>query len=213
MNSIPNPSFAWTPTYRVRIAIALIVGSLVFLDQVSKIQAHAELRTSDHPTDISVYTGRRVTLLTIGQESLGNPPDGPAFVSLSLNYVRNVGAAWGALSDLPDAIRVPFFYLVTLVAGVVIFMYLRSTPIDHRLVRFALYLVLAGAIGNFIDRIRYGYVIDWIDVRWNLLGWRYNFPNFNIADSAITVGIALMILDMLFIHPSPGKSSPASSAS
>jgi signal peptidase II len=61
-------------------------------------------------------------------------------------------------------------------------------------------LILSGAIGNFIDRIRYGFVIDWIDVRWNLLGWRYDFPNFNIADSAITVGVSLLLIDMLILE-------------
>jgi signal peptidase II len=61
-------------------------------------------------------------------------------------------------------------------------------------------LILSGAIGNFLDRVRFGYVIDWIDVRWNLLGWRYDFPNFNFADSCITVGVSFLLVDMLILE-------------
>ena len=79
-------------------------------------------------------------------------------------------------------------------------MYMRSTPAHHRLARFALCLIFSGAVGNFIDRIRLGYVIDWIDVEWNILGWTYNFPSFNVADSCITVGVTLLLFDLLFLE-------------
>ncbi|MEN9835542.1 MAG: hypothetical protein RL011_1735, partial [Pseudomonadota bacterium] len=82
----------------------------------------------------------------------------------------------------------------------IILLYLRSTPVHHRLAIFSLSLILSGAIGNFLDRVRFGYVIDWIDVRWNLAGWRYDFPNFNFADSCITVGVSLLLIDMLFFE-------------
>jgi signal peptidase II len=126
--------------------------------------------------------------------------------------VRNLGAAWGALSNLPDNIRVPFFYVVTIVAVFIIGLYIRSTPVEHRLAIFSLGLILSGAIGNFIDRLRLGYVIDWIDVRWNLVGWRYDFPNFNIADSAISVGVAFLLFDMAVLETLRRRSEKAATA-
>lgn len=175
----------------------MIIGS-VGLDQVSKIQSEENLMMWSHETDPNLYKGQRYPLTSWGSNL---PDDGSKFyLSFNLNYVRNLGAAWGALSGLPDNVRIPFFYLVTVVAVVIIGLYIRSTPVEHRLAIFALGLILSGAVGNFIDRLRLGYVIDWIDVRWNLFGWRYDFPNFNIADSAITVGVAFLIFDMMVLE-------------
>jgi signal peptidase II len=131
---------------------------------------------------------------------------------LGFNYVRNLGAAWGALSNLPDNVRVPFFYVVTIVAVFIIGLYIKTTPVEHRLTIFALGLILSGAVGNFIDRLRVGYVIDWIDVRWNLMGWRYDFPNFNVADSAITVGVLFLLFDMLVLESLRRRSDKTNTA-
>jgi signal peptidase II len=177
--------------------LLMTLGS-IGLDQVSKVHAQDKLMRWSDETDPSQYLGQRYPVW-----AAGNPfhNEGSKFyVSFSTNYVRNLGAAWGALSSLPDGVRVPFFYMVTLLAVVIIGVYMRSTPVNHRLAIFALGLILSGAIGNFIDRVRLGYVIDFIDVRWNLLGWRYDFPNFNGADSAITVGVGLLMFDMLVLE-------------
>lgn len=174
----------------------MVLGS-IGLDQVSKIHAQEKLMVWSDATDPGLYRGQRFPLWAAGSPF---ESDGNFYLSFSTNYVRNLGAAWGALSGLPDGVRVPFFYLVTIAAVIIIGLYLRSTPAHHRLAIFALTLILSGAIGNFIDRLRLGYVIDWIDVRWNLFGWRYDFPNFNIADSAITVGVAFLMIDMLVLE-------------
>jgi signal peptidase II len=77
--------------------------------------------------------------------------------------------------------------------GFITFMYVRLTP-DQRRVRWALALVAGGAVGNFVDRLLRGYVIDFIDWHWrNQPGMRW--PTFNVADAAICVGVALMLLD------------------
>ncbi|ALC15274.1 lipoprotein signal peptidase [Desulfuromonas soudanensis] len=107
-----------------------------------------------------------------------------------ITYVRNKGAAFGILSDSP--LRIPFFITVALVAALGILWYLSRTRADQRLLHFALALVFSGAVGNLIDRIRLGEVIDFLDVHW----YRHHWPAFNVADSAITVGVALMLLDM-----------------
>lgn len=189
---------AHTPRRRLSLALmALVVVFSVAFDQVSKIQAEKHLMTWTHETELDQYQGRRHHILTLGSEQ----PEGSApFVSLDLNYVRNLGAAWGALSSLPGGVRQPFFFVVTIVAVVIIGFYFRTTPANHRTARWALALILSGAIGNFLNRVTRGYVIDWIDVRWNVIGWRYFFPNFNWADICITVGVTMLMFDMLILE-------------
>lgn len=203
------------------VFLALMVVGSIGLDQVSKVHAQNTLMKWTDDKDPSLYQGQRYPLFTLGStvvepepapEAVRDSADGPktpTFVSFNFNYVRNLGAAWGALSNLPDSVRIPFFYGVTVVAVLLIGLYIRATPIEHRLAIFALTLVLSGAIGNFIDRVRLGYVIDFIDVRWHLLGWRYDFPNFNVADSAITVGVAMLIFDMLVLETLRRRVAPA----
>ena len=180
----------------------MCLGSLV-LDQATKIHSERELMKSSHPEDLKQYRGSYVPVWSTG--SMEKNPLQPAspeefFLGFNLSYVRNQGAAWGFLSNLDDSIRIPFFYCVTLAAVILLFFYLKNTPLSHRLARFSLVLILSGALGNFLDRVRLGYVIDWIDVRWNILGWHYEFPNFNFADSAISVGIFFLLIDMAFLE-------------
>ena len=179
------------------IALILMITGSVGLDQISKQHSQNTLMVWNHKSDTRQYQGQRHELWSTGSPSY-NSKD--FYLAFSFNYVRNPGAAWGALQNLPDNVRIPFFYMVTLVAVIIIGVYMKSTPPEHLTARFALSLILSGAIGNFIDRILYGYVIDWIDVRWNLFAWRYDFPNFNIADSAITVGVALLLIDMVILE-------------
>ena len=107
-----------------------------------------------------------------------------------LTYIRNKGAAFGIFAD--SAVRIPFFITMTLVALVVILWYLRRLRADQQLAAFALALIFAGALGNLIDRIRLGEVIDFLDVFWR----QHHWPAFNVADSAICNGVALLIWEM-----------------
>ena len=109
---------------------------------------------------------------------------------LNLTYVRNKGAAFGILSD--SAIRIPFFITVSIVAVVGILWYIKHVRADQKLLTWALSLVFAGAVGNLVDRIRFGEVIDFIDVHW----YQYHYPAFNVADSAITIGVTLLLIDL-----------------
>jgi signal peptidase II len=107
-----------------------------------------------------------------------------------LTYIRNKGAAFGIFAD--NAVRVPFFIGVALVALLVIGWYLRRLRPDQHLAAFALALIFSGALGNLIDRVRLGEVIDFLDVFWR----HYHWPAFNVADSAICVGVALLIWEL-----------------
>jgi len=115
-----------------------------------------------------------------------------------LRYVENPGAAWGFLSSAGQWFRVPFFLLVSCAAMAFIIAYFRKTTAGQGLLRVALAMVFSGAVGNFLDRIRLGYVIDFVDWHWYD---RFTWPTFNIADAFISVGVGLLILDMLLNKP------------
>jgi signal peptidase II len=111
-------------------------------------------------------------------------------------YVENPGAAFGFLADQEAWLRLPLFITITIVAtGFICWMFRETTP-EQRLMRFTLGIILGGAIGNFIDRIRLGYVIDFIDWHW----YEHNWPTFNIADAAISVGVALLVVEMIKVE-------------
>jgi signal peptidase II len=107
---------------------------------------------------------------------------------LYLVHVRNPGVAFGMLADVAWKWRLPFFLAVGAAAGWLLWTVFRQAG-HLALGRIALGLILGGAVGNFIDRMRYGAVVDFIDV------WvgKYHWPTFNAADSGITVGTCLLI--------------------
>jgi signal peptidase II len=115
---------------------------------------------------------------------------------LRLTYVRNRGAAFGILSDAELPYQSMLFSALSLVALLAIALYAWRLPASSRLPKAALAMIMGGAVGNLLDRARLGYVIDFVDVYWGSHHW----PAFNVADSAISVGVALLVLDMLW-HP------------
>lgn len=123
---------------------------------------------------------------------------------LSLTYVQNRGAAFGILSEADLPFQPMLFTLVSLLALGAIAAYAWRLPDRHRQSRFALALVMGGAVGNLLDRARLGFVIDFVDAYWGTHHW----PAFNAADSAISIGVGLLILDMLR-SPHAGESSAA----
>jgi signal peptidase II len=110
---------------------------------------------------------------------------------MNVTYVRNRGAAFSFLSEA--SWRLPFFVVVTLIACAVIVVALRRMAAEQTLGQLAVSMVFAGALGNLIDRIRVGEVVDFIDVYWR----QYHWPAFNVADMFICVGVALVLLDMI----------------
>lgn len=112
----------------------------------------------------------------------------------SLTYVRNSGAAFGILHKAPPHLRDPFFIVVPLVAlFVILFLFVRL-PSNQLLTATALSLILSGAIGNLIDRLRFGYVIDFLD----FFIKDYHWPAFNVADSCIVVGVGILFVQSFF---------------
>jgi signal peptidase II len=112
---------------------------------------------------------------------------------LSLSHVRNHGAAFGLLSDWNLPYQSLLLAVLSLLALGAIATYFARLPATARMPRLALALVLGGAVGNVIDRLRLGYVVDFVHVYWR----EYQWPDFNAADSAITIGVALLVIDIL----------------
>jgi len=111
---------------------------------------------------------------------------------LRLRYVENPGAAWGFLADGDDSFRGPFFLAVSIIASIfLLYVYRRAHESQH-LFQASLALVLGGALGNFADRLRIGRVVDFIEVHYED---KARWPTFNVADVAISVGVALLLLD------------------
>ncbi len=152
------------PKYRMVLTISSLVA---ILDQITKALVHGGL---------ALYQSIEIV---------------PDFVHLT--YLRNTGAAFGFLAGGRSSLRMAFFIIVSAVAIGCIFYILKNLRPDQKTFTASLSLVLGGAIGNLIDRIRMGEVIDFIDLHWYEVHW----PAFNVADSAITVGVILLFMQMI----------------
>jgi len=115
----------------------------------------------------------------------------PGFFDLT--RVHNTGTAFGFMNTTDFPFKTVILAAIAIGALAALAMYAATLPASQRLARLGLALILGGAAGNLIDRVSEGYVVDFVDLYWS--GW--HFWAFNVADAAITVGVALMILDLL----------------
>jgi signal peptidase II len=150
-------------------ALAAIASLIVIIDQLTKLYIHTHFAPSD-------------TVVVI-----------PGFFNIT--YVRNIGAAFGIFRDSAESFRSLFFMLMPPVAMIIILTILRGVSNTDRWNVLALSMIFGGAIGNYIDRLRFGYVIDFLDFHLRSV---YAWPSFNIADSAIVVGVGILLLLMSF---------------
>lgn len=148
--------------------ILAVVAPLVFiLDQVTKWFIRARLGAGQNITIIPGY--------------------------FDIVHVANKGAAFGLFSGSSSSFRVPFFYLVSFMAVVIIIVMFVKLAADDRLMALIFSLILAGIAGNILDRIRFGEVTDFLSVHLHDLEW----PAFNVADSAITVAMILLVWGLI----------------
>ena len=117
------------------------------------------------------------------------------FLNFTLNY--NFGAAFGFLNS-ENGWQIIFFSVISLTISIILIIWLSRIPRSNIVMIQGLALIIGGALSNCIDRIRYGYVMDFIDV--HVKDW--HFAIFNIADSTICIGVFLLIVNMLFISQS-----------
>jgi signal peptidase II len=144
-----------------------VVGVVVILDQVVKALVRPRLELHESITVISGF--------------------------FSLTRVHNTGAAFGLMNNFDFPLKAAVLALLQTAALIGLTVYVAMLAPHQRLTRLGLSFVIGGAIGNLIDRVIYGYVLDFFDFYRG--GW--HFWAFNVADAAINIGVALMILDML----------------
>lgn len=111
----------------------------------------------------------------------------------NITYIRNPGAAFGFLADSSPAFRSIFFVGVAVMAVIMILYLIKKISDEKQLLTVCLSLILGGAVGNLIDRVRFGEVVDFLD----FYLFSYHWPAFNVADSAITVGAIILVLEMV----------------
>jgi signal peptidase II len=150
-----------------KIAYLAVTGAVFMIDQTTKAWAIRRLRFGDDWTLI------------------------PGFLNFA--YAQNTGAAFSMLDSYGDAGRWGLS-AIACVAAILVLYYFWRVPRSHDRLLGALALLLAGILGNVVDRMRLGFVIDFIDVQFG--SWHY--PTFNVADMAICIGAGLLILDMFF---------------
>lgn len=186
-----RPGLIGRPTTTSWVLFLLLASGVFVADQASKWAAVASLTNTmegvaDGPWSwqgaerfVSTQHPRPTVAVTVNEDFF------------HFRYIENPGAAWGFLSRSMSAYRTPFFLTLSVLAMVFILVYYSRTTLHQRLLRVALALVFGGAVGNFVDRSRLGYVIDFID--WH---WRDSFvwPTFNVADAGISVGVVLLLL-------------------
>jgi signal peptidase II len=148
-------------------------GVIVVLDQTTKAIVKAQLPLHDSVTVI------------------------PGFFDFT--HVRNTGAAFGMLNDVDFAFKPVVMTVVALIALAAVASYAVTLPAGQRMARYGLALILGGALGNLIDRATMGYVVDFVDVYWRGV----HFWAFNVADSAITAGVVLLLVDALGVGRVP----------
>ena len=110
-----------------------------------------------------------------------------------VNY-RNPGGAFGLMANQSPVVRGLIFIFISSLSILIIYYFYKKIPLKHYLLRTCFALILGGAVGNMIDRIRFGYVVDFLDFYIKSLHW----PAFNVADSAITVGIIIFSYHIIF---------------
>jgi len=147
-----------------------IAGAIVALDQVTKALVRSRFELHD---SLEIIPGL-----------------------FNLTRVHNYGAAFGLMNAADFPFKTVVLSIVATVALLALTVYASTLPVEQLLARVGLALIVGGAAGNLIDRLSAGYVVDFVDVYWR--GW--HFWAFNVADAAITVGVAFMILDLLDVR-------------
>jgi signal peptidase II len=148
--------------------LTLVGGGIIILDQITKYYIQEAFRLHESVVVVEGF--------------------------FSLTYIRNPGAAFGFFATHTPAFRSVFFLSVSAVALTLLIFFFLQAPKDDTCALIAISLLFGGAIGNLLDRLRLGEVVDFLDF---YIG-QFHWPAFNVADSAITVGISLLMFSLFW---------------
>ncbi len=155
------------------IKLAVISSVLVAVDQITKYLVDSKMSLYESITIIPIF--------------------------FNITYLHNPGGAFGFLAEQSQLTRAIMFLFVSSIALCFIFYFYINTPKSHPILSFGLAMIFGGALGNLVDRIRLGYVIDFLDFSIPLIPLKlFNpWPAFNIADSAITIGMSIFVFHII----------------
>jgi len=165
------------------LILAAIAGLVITIDQLTKMYIHTHFQLGESRVMINGL--------------------------FNLTYVRNLGAAFGFLNDSYPSFREAFFLAMPPIAVLIILAIMRTVRDTDRANIIALSLIFSGAIGNYIDRLRFRYVIDFLDFHIGTYVW----PSFNVADMAIVIGVGILLYLELKKQSPSEASAPSESAS
>lgn len=160
------------------VILALVSTTIIVLDQATKLHI--------------IQTMRLYESLPVIQEFF------------NITYIRNPGAAFGLFASSSSVFRLAFFGIATLGALLLLGMIFPRLHEDDRMGQLSVAAILGGAVGNLLDRVRYGEVIDFLDFYVGV----YHWPAFNVADTAISVGVCLLALHYALEKKSEARSAP-----
>ena len=173
------------------IGFSFVFLGMIILDQSTKYWSEKKFLLHSSSFQIHDYLAQSQQVFHLGSDN---------WLNFSLTYVRNTGAAWGLLGNLPESIRPYFFYVLTAVAMLFILYFFFKTSSQNFFTRFGIVLIFSGAMGNYIDRVWLHYVIDWIHFEWKIFFWEYDYPVFNVADCGVTGGVMVLILEVIILE-------------
>jgi signal peptidase II len=182
----------WPPKWA---ALAAIFGAVLIFDQVTKYMAVDRLTFAFERNGATTFGKKLSAFMKLQELEPYRKPAVPVIEKFwHMKYVENPGAAWGFFQGMSEPWRGRFFTAISLGAVAFILAYYRRLGERQRYLQIASALVLGGAVGNFVDRLIRGYVIDFIDWHW-LNKPDLHWPTFNIADAAICVGVAMFVIE------------------
>jgi signal peptidase II len=195
---------------RKYVWLAAVALGVIVLDQWTKFLVLDKLTTAfdGAPSRLGAYLGKAPDP---GFDSYHFRPKEQVVVSddfFRFRYAENPGAAFGLFRTVPENLRGPLFHLVSIGAVILIAFYFSKLRGEKNEVwaKWGLPLVLGGAIGNYIDRLARGFVVDFLEAHWFEKAY---WPAFNVADSAIVVGVGLLIIDSFVRKEEPKKVTAA----
>ena len=150
------------------LTLVFVAGFVIIVDQLTKMYVHTHFHLGESLPVLTDY--------------------------FSFTYVRNTGAAFGIFRESNELFRTIFFLSVPPIAVTIIIFIMRSLPSSEKMQILALSWIFGGALGNYIDRVRFRYVIDFLEIHYKDV---YSWPAFNIADSAIVGGVGILLVIMV----------------
>ncbi|MEZ4257327.1 MAG: signal peptidase II [Polyangiales bacterium] len=189
------------------VACVLVIVALTALDLWSKQAVEQQLSRAPSWDPPAVCATDEAGKL-LGPQRIATAPYVIIEDYLELHYAENCGAAFGFMRNQAPWLRSAVFVGAAIAAVIFLMLrFLQTTGV--RYLAWAVPLVVSGAIGNLVDRIRYGYVVDFIRAHWQ---YKYEYPTFNVADCGITIGIVLLLMHSLFEESGDGSPSKKKAA-